>query len=72
MSANSSVLQILRSYANTDPQFLRDGQLAYSFVNHSLYIGNSSGNNFVIGGNSFVNSVASAWDKANTASQQVN
>lgn len=33
--------QILRSYSNTAPAFLEDGQLAYSFVSNTLYIGKS-------------------------------
>jgi hypothetical protein len=33
--------QILRSYSNTAPSFLEDGQLAYSFVANTLYIGKS-------------------------------
>ena len=33
--------QILRSYSNTAPAFLEDGQLAYSFVANTLYIGKS-------------------------------
>jgi len=35
--------QILRSYSNTAPSFLEDGQLAYSFVANTLYIGKSVG-----------------------------
>lgn len=35
--------QILRSYSNTAPAFLEDGQLAYSFAANTLYIGKSVG-----------------------------
>ena len=46
----SSNLQILRSYSNTAPTQLLDGQLAYSFASNTLYIGNSSSGIFTIGG----------------------
>ena len=44
-------LHILRSYANTAPPQLLDGQLAYSFVANTLYIGNSANGVIAIGGN---------------------
>ena len=44
-------LHILRSYANTAPPSLLDGQLAYSFVANTLYIGNSANGVIAIGGN---------------------
>ena len=36
-------LHILRSYANTAPPQLLDGQLAYSFASNTLFIGNKIG-----------------------------
>lgn len=38
--ANTSI-QILRSYANTAPVNLVDGELAYSFLSNTLFIGSS-------------------------------
>jgi hypothetical protein len=35
----NTVIQILRSYANTSPSTLQDGELAYSFVSNTLFIG---------------------------------
>jgi hypothetical protein len=42
-SSNISSIQILRSYANTIPTTLLDGQLAYSFVSNTLFIGSNTG-----------------------------
>ena len=42
-SANISTIQILRSYANSSPSTLADGQLAYSFVSNTLFIGSNTG-----------------------------
>ena len=67
MSANVSTIQILRSYANTSPTSLLDGQPAYSFVNQTLYLGNTSGNAIVIGGNTVVNTAYSSFSQANLA-----
>jgi len=43
-------IQILRSYANTAPISLVDGELAFSFVSNTLFIGNSTNNAIAIGG----------------------
>jgi len=42
-STNISTIQILRSYANSTPSTLADGQLAYSFVSNTLFIGSNTG-----------------------------
>ena len=42
-SSNISTIQILRSYANSAPTTLADGQLAFSFVSNTLYIGSNTG-----------------------------
>ena len=42
MASNTANIQILRSYVNTQPATLLDGQLAYSFAAQTLYIGNTS------------------------------
>ena len=39
--ANTSI-QILRSYANTAPSNPADGELAYSFLSNTLFIGSST------------------------------
>lgn len=49
MSSNTHI-QILRSYANTAPETLRDGELAYSFVSETLFIGDISNNVIEISG----------------------
>jgi hypothetical protein len=41
MAANTTI-QILRSYANTAPGNLADGELAYSFLSNTLFIGSST------------------------------
>jgi hypothetical protein len=55
--ANTSI-QILRSYANTRPPALNDGELAYSFVANTLYIGNRTGQIIQIGGLTSTENVA--------------
>jgi hypothetical protein len=41
MAANTTI-QILRSYANTQPNFLQDGELAFSFLSNTLFIGSTT------------------------------
>ena len=53
MSANTKI-QILRSYANTSPAQLSDGELAYSFVSNTLFIGDNSGDIIEIGGPNYI------------------
>ena len=53
MSANTKI-QILRSYANTTPSSLEDGELAYSFLSNTLFIGDSSGDIIEIGGPNYI------------------
>lgn len=55
--ANTSI-QILRSYANTRPPALNDGELAYSFVANTLFIGNRTGQIIQIGGLTTTENVA--------------
>jgi len=40
--ASNTTIQILRSYANTAPGNLADGELAYSFLSNTLFIGSST------------------------------
>ena len=42
LTANVTNIQILRSYANTAPTSLLDGQLAYSYVSNTLFIGSNT------------------------------
>jgi hypothetical protein len=53
MSSNT-VIQILRSYANTTPQVLSDGELAYSFASNTLFIGDKDGDIIEIGGPNYI------------------
>ena len=57
MPANTSI-QILRSYVNTIPPSLNDGELAYSFVANTLYIGDQTGQIIQIGGLTTTETVA--------------
>jgi len=42
-TSNISTIQILRSYSNSAPLTLDDGQLAFSFVSNTLFIGSNTG-----------------------------
>jgi hypothetical protein len=50
----NTVIQILRSYANTTPKTLDDGELAYSFVSNTLFIGSQYGQIVEIGGPNYI------------------
>jgi len=78
---SNTTIQILRSYANTTPATLNDGELAYSFVSNTMFIGDQYGDIIAIGGQSFVQQlntlnasfanvstvIQPAYDKANAA-----
>ena len=70
MAANNATLQILRSYANTTPNNLLDGQLAYSFVSNTLYIGSNTTTNgsFIveIGGKSVLETINTVFGIVNS------
>ena len=51
---SNTVIQILRSYANTSPSSLHDGEMAYSFVSNTLFIGDHSGDIIEIGGPNYI------------------
>lgn len=53
----NTVIQILRSYANTRPTTLDDGELAYSFVSNTLFIGTQYEQIVEIGGPNFIANV---------------
>ena len=52
--SDNTVIQILRSYANTSPLALADGEMAYSFVSNTLFIGDNSGDIIEIGGPNYI------------------
>jgi hypothetical protein len=64
----STLVQIKRSYSNTAPQELYDGELAYSFLSNTLFIGNSSNSVVNIGGQYVFDAIdqASSTGAANT------
>ena len=72
MPSNTANIQILRSYANTSPSTLRDGQLAYSFPSGKLFIGNSNNSIHLIGGEAIVKFAQQAFDAANAANTLLN
>lgn len=53
----NTTIQILRSYANTRPATLQDGEMAYSFVSNTLFIGTQYEQIVEIGGPNFVANV---------------
>jgi hypothetical protein len=53
----NTTIQILRSYANTRPTTLDDGELAYSFVSNTLFIGTQYEQIVEIGGPNFIANV---------------
>jgi hypothetical protein len=53
----NTVIQILRSYANTRPTTLEDGEMAYSFVSNTLFIGTQYNQIVEIGGPDFIANV---------------
>lgn len=50
----NTTIQILRSYANTAPTTLDDGELAYSFKSNTLFIGDQYGDIIEIGGPNYI------------------
>lgn len=52
--ASNTTIQILRSYSNTAPPQLADGELAYSFLSNTLFIGDNTGDIIEIGGPNFI------------------
>ena len=54
MSSNTHI-QILRSYANTAPPTLLDGEQASSFVSNTLFVGDNTGEIYKIGGQYYTN-----------------
>lgn len=50
----NTTIQILRSYANSRPSLLDDGELAYSFKSNTLFIGDNFGDIIEIGGPNYI------------------
>lgn len=50
----NTTIQILRSYANTSPSRLEDGELAYSFASNTLFIGTANNQIIEIGGPNYI------------------
>jgi hypothetical protein len=70
-TSNISTIQILRSYSNSAPLTLDDGQLAYSFVSNTLFIGSNTGVKIIGDPSTAVKSQA-AYNQANTATVLAN
>ena len=56
----NTTIQILRSYSNTSPSSLNDGELAYSFVSNVMFIGDQTGDIIKVGGEYYANVIDSA------------
>jgi hypothetical protein len=53
----NTTIQILRSYVNERPTTLEDGELAYSFVSNTLFIGSKDSQIVEIGGPNYIANV---------------
>lgn len=54
----NTVIQILRSYTTPTPNTLQDGEIAYSFVSNTLFIGSNAGQVVQIGGPNYIANAA--------------
>ena len=54
MANTNTTIQILRSYVSPAPANLADGEMAYSFVSNTLFIGDSTGDIIEIGGPDYI------------------
>jgi hypothetical protein len=70
-SSNITTIQILRSYSNTTPLTLQDGQLAYSFISNTLFIGSNTGIKVISNPPTDLRAQA-AYNQANTATVLAN
>ena len=50
----NTVIQILRSYTTPTPATLQDGEIAYSFVSNTLFIGTNDDKIIEIGGPNYI------------------
>jgi hypothetical protein len=53
----NTTIQILRSYVNEKPNTLQDGEMAYSFVSNTLFIGSKDSQIVEIGGPNYIANV---------------
>ena len=53
----NTTIQILRSYVTPAPANLADGEMAYSFVSNTLFIGTSNNQIIRIGGPNYIANV---------------
>lgn len=58
----NTTIQILRSYSNPAPTDLADGELAYSFVSNTLFIGSNTNQIISIGGPDYILNSISVLD----------
>ena len=58
----NTTIQILRSYSNPAPTVLADGELAYSFVSNTLFIGSNTNQIISIGGPDYILNSISVLD----------
>jgi len=63
----NTVIQIKYSEANSRPTSLAQGELAYSFVSNTLFIGTDADANYEIGGKHYIERSNSAYLHANSA-----
>jgi hypothetical protein len=59
---SNTTIQILRSYVNPEPATLHDGELAYSFVSNTLFIGANTSDVIAIGGSGYIANAISLID----------
>ena len=59
MSSSNTIIRILRSYTTAEPpaNTLADGELAYSFVSNTFFIGDQYGEVIQIGGPDYIANV---------------
>lgn len=67
----NSIIQIKRSTGNSTPASLSPGELAYSFTANTLYIGNTSNGPVIIGGQVYMQYLASITPGTLTASRAI-
>lgn len=65
MANTNTNIQILRSYTNVAPTTLVDGELAYSFVSNTLFIGSNTNQIISIAGPEYIKNVISILDGGN-------
>ena len=67
----NSIIQIKRSTGNATPSSLNPGELAYSYTSNTLYIGNTTNGPVIIGGQVYMQYLASITPGTLTASRAI-